>query len=165
MKEFELAAAWVNFGKEIEKLFEKDSEVRVKCDEYETDGVYNISLYVDDTDKAEALRELLPIGRTFGNVTAQVSVYPPNKKEQTRADLIKTAFKNNKAVGQIVTVKNVMSNPLTYCAFDRVVVQYPMDNLHDLHGNVSTLYESIARDVLGDEEGICFCTDDDHWVF
>lgn len=166
MKELELASAWVNLGKEIEQLFEKDDEIKVKCDEYETDGVYNINIYVDNTDKAEALRELLPVDRTFGNVIAYISVIPANKEKQSRADLLRTAFKNNKAVSRVVTVRNMMSNPITYCAFDEVVVQYPMDNLHDINGNVSTLYENIARDILGEEDGICFCTDNNRgWVF
>lgn len=164
MKEFELASAWVNLGKKITEMFKQDEEVKVKCDEYETDGVYNIALYVSNTDKAEALRKLLPIEETFGNVTAQIAVYPPNRENQSTADLIKTAFAHNGAVSRVVTVKNLMSNPITYCAFDPVVVQYPMDNLHDVNGNVSTLYENIARDLFGESDGVCFCTDSS-WTF
>ena len=28
------------------------------------------------------------------------------------------------------------------------------------NGNMTTLYQSIAKDVFGEEDGICFCTED-----
>ena len=31
--------------------------------------------------------------------------------------------------------------------------------MHDINGNCSTLYQEIAKDVFGEDEGICFCTD------
>lgn len=153
-----LAAPWVKFRREIEELFEKDPEIRIECDEYASD-FYDIRLYVDNTDKAQALMQLLPSERVFGNVTARVIVIPANKENPTKVDLLKAAFKNNNAVTRIVTIDDVMSNPVTYCAFAKTVVQYPLDNLHDINGNVSTLYENIARDIFGEDEGICFCTD------
>lgn len=154
-KKLDLASPWVNYFRELEKLFECDDEVRVEPAEDES----AINIYVSNTDKAEALDSLLPSEKIFGNVTIFVRVIFPNNKDKTRSELIATAFKNNHAVTRIRRVEDILSNPIMYVAFSKDVVQYPLDNLHDINGNISTLYENIARDIFGEDEGICFCTD------
>ena len=52
-----------------------------------------------------------------------------------------------------------MTNPLHYVVFKNRVVQYWSDNLGDINGNTSTLYENIARDVFGETDNVCFNTD------
>lgn len=39
------------------------------------------------------------------------------------------------------------------------VVQYFNDNIGDINGNCSTLYEIIARDIFPNVNGIYFCTE------
>lgn len=159
MKGFELSSPWVAYWNKIYALFYDDPEIRVQHDEFVEDGVYNIRLYVENTDKANALTKLLPAETTFGTVTVRTTVIPANREGLSKDELLRIAFNNNPAVSRIVTIKNVMSNPITYCAFRKEVVQYPADNLHDINGNVSTLFENIAFDIFGESEGICFCTD------
>ena len=150
-----IASPWVNFYREIEALFSRDPEINVVYDE----DANVIKLYVDNTDKAMALERLLPTERIFGYVTVHVAVIPANQNEKSKIDLIRTAFKDNPAFKFSRTIDGVLTNPIHYVVFAKEVVQYPLDNLHDLYGNVNTLYQSLAYDVIGEDEGICFCTD------
>ena len=50
-------------------------------------------------------------------------------------------------------------NVLTYVVFTNKVVQFFNDNLNDIYGNVTTLYQEIASDVFDIESGVFFCTD------
>lgn len=159
LEHLELSAPWVNYYREIYAMFEYDDEVRVEYNE----ETYEIKLYVDNTDKAMALHELLPHEKSFGNVIVRVTIVPANRQNLTREELFRIVFKGNSNVNRIKSVKDVLSNPITYVAFRKEVVQYPLDNLHDINGNVSTLYEDVARDIFGEEEGICFCTDGDYY--
>lgn len=154
-----LVSPWTNLWRQIEAMFEKDPEIRIQHDEYAADGVYNIRLYVDNTDKANALSELLPNEVEFGAVTAHITVIPKNMEKLSKGELLEIALRNNPVLSRIEMVRGLMSNPITYVAFRNEVVQYPADNLHDIDGNVSTLYENIANDIFGESDGICFCTD------
>ena len=51
-----------------------------------------------------------------------------------------------------------MTNPLTYVVLKKEVVQFFNDNLNDIHGLETTLYQTIAKDVF-DGTGVFFCTD------
>ena len=55
--------------------------------------------------------------------------------------------------------EGVFTIPLSYVVFKNRVVQFFADNLQDVNGNITTLYETIAKDVFGEIPGICFCTD------
>lgn len=59
----------------------------------------------------------------------------------------------------MATVDGIMTNPMTFIVFQNKVVQYWNDDLGDINGNCSTLYQTVAKDVFGDVEGIFFCTD------
>ena len=43
--------------------------------------------------------------------------------------------------------------------FDKTVVQYPNDDIGDYYKECSTLYQDLAKDLIGEEEGVHFCTD------
>ena len=76
MSKLGLSSPWVNFYRELEALFAKDPEVKVVYDEEKND----VKLYVDNLAKADALAQLLPVERTFGNITITVTVIPANKE-------------------------------------------------------------------------------------
>jgi hypothetical protein len=42
--------------------------------------------------------------------------------------------------------------------FEKKVVQFFNDQLDDINGNKSTLYQDIAKDVFEKHEGVYFCT-------
>lgn len=150
-----LSAPWICYYRKIDALFGEDPDVSVKYDE----DINEITLLVNGQEKANALTQLLPTEKSFGNVTIKITIVPANKPVQ-KIDLFKTAFEGNPAFSYAVTVDTGMtSNTFNYCVFRNKVVQYFGDNLNDVNGNISTLYECIAKDVFEDTEGILFCTD------
>lgn len=152
-----LSAPWLTYYRELNELFGKDPDVeKIVFD----DESMTIRLFVNGQDKSDALSQLLPETKTFGNVSVSISVIPANKP-QTRFNLLCAAFKGNPAFsfGVEIPQEVTQSNPLAYFAFAHEVVQFWNDNLGDPHGNISTLYEEVARDVLGEQGGVFFCTD------
>ena len=154
-KKIKLAAPWITFYREIEALFKDDPEINVIFDE---DDLV-IRLWVENAAKADALNQLLPAEKSFGNVTVKISVIPANMSAPSRISLIETAFKGNPAFAFTESAEGIFTNPIHYVVFTNKVVQYYNDDLSDFYGNCSTLYQYIADDVIGSSEGICFCTD------
>lgn len=155
MNNVNLSAPWVNYFHELEAFFAEDPDVIVT---YNNENV-EIHLYVEGSAKAEALSELLPNEKEFGPVTLKIVVIPSNATP-TRASLIRDALAGNKAFSYMETIKlGPYANPMNFVVFKNKVVQYFTDNLGDIHGVKSTLYEDMAREIFGGEEGIYFCTD------
>lgn len=153
-KKMKLSSPWVTLYREIEALFAKDEEVKVVFDENELE----IKLYVERASKAEALTKLLPVERTFGNVTVLITVVPANAEDDDPVTLFDEAFTGNPVLKEIVSVASPVGS-FDYVVFQREVVQFFNDELSDPNGNKSTLYEDIARDVFGLNAGTFFCTD------
>lgn len=149
-----LSAPWVNFYRELEALFAQDEEVRVVYQEESNE----VQLYVENARKADALTQLLPAERTFGDVVLKITVIPANDIKVTKADLFMEAFDGNPAFRYIQHVESVVGS-FDYAVFENRVVQYFNDDLSDLNGNKSTLYQDIAKDVFNEQSGIFFCTE------
>lgn len=148
-----MSSPWVEFYREIEALFVQDPEVKVVYEEEKNE----VKLYVENARKADALTQLLPAEKTFGNVTIKVTVIPANDVMVSKADLLAEAFDGNPALSYVQHVDAVMG-AFEYAVFQNKVVQFFDDNLADINGNKSTLYENIARDVF-DDIGVFFCTE------
>ena len=155
MAKIKLSAPWIIYYKEIKALLGCDPEIEVVFDGDDND----IRLYVDNPQKAEALQELLPAERKFGDVTVTVSVIPANKLTKRKASLFRQAFQGNPAFLLEQIIDGVFTNPVCYVVFAKEVVQYWIDDLGDLQGIRSTLYEDIARDVFDGIDGVFFCTE------
>lgn len=155
MGKMKLSAPWIIYAKEVTELFKEDPEINVRYDESSN----TIKLFVENWEKAEALGTLLPAEKTFGNVTVRTIVVPANLASPSRISLFQKAFQGNPVFVGTSTVEGIFTNPVSYVVFKNKVVQYYADNLHDLYGNCSTLYQEIAKDVFGEADGICFCTD------
>ena len=165
MAKVNLAAPWTTCYRQFQAFFKNDPSVKV---EYNSNGP-EIKLYVECPQKAEALTQLLEPTRTFGNITLKITVIPANNPgDDPGCDLvgmpddiarIKTAVYGNKAVYEIVDIKQeFITNPLTYVVFKKEVVQFFNDNLSDLHGLTSTLYQDLAEAIFTEHSGVCFCT-------
>ena len=50
-------------------------------------------------------------------------------------------------------------NDFNFVVFVPEVVQFYNDDLGDINGLCSTLYQDLAKDLFGEEAGIYFCTD------
>ncbi len=160
MANLKLLSPWVRYVKKLEALFLEDPTVHVVYDE---DNL-KVNVYVDEQEKADALFVLLPSLMNFGEVSLTISVIPADKEEKDfgdpgNAELMDRAFKGNGAFAFAQTVKGIFTNNLTYVVFKNKVVQYYTDDLGDIYGLESTVYEDIARAVLTEREGVYYCTD------
>lgn len=155
-KDIKTSAPWYTYYRKVDALFGEDPDIEVKFN----DSIMKLSIYVNGEEKADAISHLLPKAVTFGNIPMAIDVIPTNK-ECTKVDYLKRAFSGNPVFSKIfqVPVEMTQSNLMSYCIFRNNVVQFWNDNLGDPHGNVSTLYETIARDIFGEFQGIFYCTD------
>lgn len=153
MEKVKLSSPWVTFVHEVEALFKDDLEIKIKYDEES----YNLKLFVDNTDKATALSKLLPDKKEFGNVTLIIDVIPADTDNLPIEELFNKAFCGNPVLSFTQSFDSPFGE-VSYAVFQKKVVQFFNDQLDDINGNKSMLYQDIARDVLGDH-GIFYCTD------
>ena len=151
-----LQSPWVTLAEEIKELFKNDPEIK-----YEYDGQYEVKLFVDNAEKADALTRLIPPVRMMGNITFKVTVVPADRDEnESVGDLFEKAFEGNPVLSFVADQDDPTVGPTaTYAVFENKVVQFYNDDLSDYYRNKSTLYQSIALDVFGEDCGIYFCTD------
>ena len=165
MAKLKLSPPWDTYYQELNAMFKNDPSVHVVMD----DDEYTVKLYVEDSEKAESLHELLPEEVQFGSVTLKVTVVPSNSMEQGRlvlnkdhykylGSLYEAAFYGNSAFENVVTVPGVFGFTACYVIFKKEVVQYYNDNMSDINGLCSTLYENIARDIFKPDLGTFYCT-------
>lgn len=164
MAKIGLSAPWVTYYRKVNALFKDDPEVMVVYDEIEN----NMKIYVEEAAKAEAIGTLLPHQMVYGNVTMKITVVPANEDAvgigEDLADLLAIAFEGNPALSYVRRIRGVFTNNITYIVFRNRVVQFFNDDLGDINGMCSTLYQDIAKDVFGEHEGVFFCTDVEHPV-
>lgn len=153
-----IVSPWVNYFRELEALFKNDPDIKITYDNIKR----VVTLYICGQDKYDALSQLLPAEKMFGNVKLEINLVPDNKLNLTKIDLFRRAFSGNPIVNDIITIPNAelgSTNDFDYVVFKKEVVQYHNDSLGDPHGNCSTLYQEIAKDVFPEHGGIYFCTD------
>ena len=150
-----LSSPTMTFFHEVEELFRNDDDVTVKfIDNFETQ---TIKIYVVGDEKASALSQLLPTTKTFGNIVVNIQVIPANLFKEPMIDLFEKAFKGNGAFSYIHKPDNIFD--FNYVVFSNKVVQFFNDDLSDVNGYKSTLYQDIAKDVFDNHDGIFFCTE------
>lgn len=159
MGKVKLAPPWITLFNEIKAMFGNDPDITVEYNEDNND----IRLYVNGQEKADAITQLLPTERKYGNVVVKVTVVPANKLGKEKLSLFRKAFEGNPAFSYVKDIPGVFS--VSYVVFKNKVVQFFDDNLGDINGNRSTLYEEIARDIFEDVAGIYFCTDVEEPVY
>ena len=150
-----LSSPWVTYFRKIEALFGEDPEITIQY----TTSPAELKMYVTNPTKAEAISQLLPNEVIFGGMKATILIIPANVGTR-KVDLFRQAFEGNPAFKYIQSVEEAYTNPIHYCVFAKEVVQFWDDNLGDIHGNTSTLYQDIADDLFDNTEGVVFCTDD-----
>ena len=159
-----LSPPWFTFVSMLNMMFGEDKDINIK---YE-DDLYSVKIYVNDADKAEALNRILHWKKDYGNITLKINIIPPNiecvKKEWKDTQLIyDTAFKNNPVFSFTKSIRGLFNNQITYVVFKNKVVQFFNDDLNDIYGNMTTLYENIAREIFNSElnsnKGVVYCTD------
>lgn len=153
MAKMNLSAPWDIYYRQVEALFAKDPEIDVVYDE----DAKEIKVCVENPVKADALEKLLPATKNFGGVELRITVVPANDQESP-ASLYEKAFYGNPAFSGIVESEG--SFKATYVVFKPEVVQYFTDDISDISGYESTVYEDIAREVFANgNPGAFFCTE------
>lgn len=152
-KAVRLVPPWNELYNEIVCLFKDDPDVSKITLDSEN---YVIKIFVEDQDKADALTKILPNRKQFGNVECKIIVIPANLDEAPPVEIFRKAFDKNPIVKDIVHTDGIFS--ANYLVFKAKVVQYANDDISDVDGKRSCLYEDIAKDVLG-EQNIFFCTE------
>lgn len=154
MSEVRLSPPWNTYVRKIKALFEEDPEIKV---EYDDENI-KLKLFVENQNKADAIQQLLPEKKEFGNVTLYVEVIPANRP-QKKIDLFRKAFEGNPIFSYAVSVSDLSSNDYNFVVFRHKICQFWNDQLNDINGNVSTLYENVAREIFEDHEGVFFNTE------
>lgn len=156
-----IQSPWVIYYKKLNELFRLDEDIQINYDNEEC----TIKMYVKDPYKADALSKLLPETKTFGNVTLKINIIPANDGISV-ADMLKIAFRGNPVISYITDDEDdeepydgMITHDINYFVFQKEVVQIFADNLRDVNGVYSTLYQDIASEIFGEHENIAFCTD------
>ena len=157
---FNLSAPWVTYYHDVNAMFKNDPDVKVALDEKEC----KLYVRVDGEKKAAAISKLLPEKMEFGDVTLNIYVTPSNlQASEDVAAVFKDAFKGNGALSFVQSNHDETFGPVfsaTYIVFKNEVVQYFNDDLSDVHGNRSTLYQDIAKRIFVPQNGmVYYCTD------
>lgn len=153
-KEIKLSPPWITFQNEVKLLFAEDPDVTVTYDE----DSYTLKLFVDNTDKAMALAKILPEKKEYGNVIVKIIVVPANRDDYPIDKLFSKAFSGNPVLTSAVSFDTPFGT-VNYAVFQKKVVQFFNDQMDDINGNRSTLYQEIAKDVFGTDQNIYFCTE------
>ena len=141
---------WTVTIRKFEALF--DGEPQIACNCNFTGSNPSIVLACNNGDKVAALQQILPSEVVFGNIKLTVAVdgIPSNRAFTSKVELFDTAFKGNPVYAYSVcpAEEGYQWIGTTYVVFNNCVVQFAADNLNDCHGVISTLYETIADELL-----------------
>lgn len=152
MNNMKLSAPWMTYVHELEALFGEDPDIKFMYNEEEN----IVKLFVADNNKADAIQQILPTEKEFGNVVLKIAVIPGNQLASTES-IFKQAFDGNPALESVVSAQ-LNGGVFTFAVFKKKVVQFYNDQMNDLHGLKSMLYEDIARDVFEAEMNVFYST-------
>ena len=141
---------WTIVIKKLEALFDGDPLIAFNTD---FSGEHpSVVLACGNGDKTTALQQILPNEIEFGNVKLDIVVdgIPSNRAFTSKVELFDAAFKGNPAYAYSVcpAEEGYQWIGTTYVVFNNCVVQFAADNLNDCHGVISTLYQTIAKELL-----------------
>lgn len=153
-EDMKISAPWVTYLHKLEAMFGQDPDIRITASE----DCKEIKLFVNGSDKANALSLLLPAEKEYCGVNLKITVFPSNINSG-KAALFRKAFDGNPLYDETIVVHpEWTNNPFTYVMFKQEVVQYWNDNLGDPHGNVTTLAQDLARDLFDIHSGVYYST-------
>ncbi len=154
---------WTIVIKKLEALFDGDPQIAFNTD---FSGEHPcVILACNNGDKVAALYQILPEEINFGNVTLDIEIdgIPSNRAFTSKVELFDTAFSGNPAYAKSVcpAEEGYQWIGTTYVIFKNCVVQFAADNLNDCHGIISTLYQTIAEELLTGKatQGVFYNTD------
>lgn len=150
-----LVSPWINYYREVEALFGKDPEIKIVFD----NDTCVLKIYVESPRKAEALQKLLPEKKVYGNIEMKIEIIPANDGVETIYDIVADAFNGNPVLEELIDIDTPFGKRY-YAMFKNEVVQYFNDNMQDLNGLRSTLYQDLAKELLNvGDNCMFFCTE------
>lgn len=158
-----LAPPWITYINMLQALFDGDPQIAFNINNQER----SITIACNNGLKNAALLLLLPVERTWGNITWTINIDGPiaNKIFTSPVELFNTVFEKNPAFSQCVAPAEEGYFYIDFCyvIFKNCVVQFFNDNLNDAHGVISTLYQDIAAIIFEDASynlnSVHYCTD------
>ena len=156
MEKVKLSPPWDEYARKLMALFAQDEEITIEYKEREN----KISIWVDNTDKYEAMSKLIPAEMDFGGHKLNIEIIPADAviAEKDNRYYLKKLFRGNNAVSEIIDTE-IGAADVTYIEFEKEVIQFWNDNLADLHGIKSTLMEDIAREIMPETTNVFYGTD------
>lgn len=139
-----LFSPWVRYVGRLRKTFELDPKVRVEYD----DAYNEVTLFVEGTDKAEALTMLLPSDLEFGNVTLKITVRPSND-ELTEEAMFVNAFEGNPCFVDVMGGFGP-DHDVSYALFKPECVQVMEDDISEYCGYKTMTYAQLVKSVLNE---------------
>lgn len=153
-KKVKLAAPWIVYANQVEAMFKEDPDIKFEYDD--TEKV--ITLRVKGDDKADALTMLLPPEQNLGGVNLTLRVIPANDTETTTMDLFRRAFAGNPIISELISTETPWG-PLNFVVFKPKVVQFYNDNMFDINGIKTTVYQDLAKELFNVDGDVHFCTE------
>ena len=154
---------WTIVIRKLEALFDGDPQIAFNCD---FSGSHpTVVLACNSGNKVAALQQILPEEISFGNISLNIIIdgVPSNRTFRSKVELFDTAFSGNPAYAYSIcpAEEDYQWIGSTYVVFKNCVVQFAADNLNDCHGIISTLYQTIAEELLTGEAtaGVFYNTD------
>ena len=148
-----ISPPWETYYKELTALFIQDPYIQMDCTKSD-DGNPTIHFYVYKRNKADALKRILPKMRQFGTVVVTIEVICVEDLGTDTEALFETAFKDNPVYSHIE-----QDGDFIHLVFKPKIAQYFNDNMRDVNGFTSILYQDIALEVFKDFPGVFFSTD------
>jgi hypothetical protein len=155
MATLKLSSPWDEYYHELCALFKRDDEVRIVYDEDNN----LITIYVEDGTKADAIAEVLPIEKKFGNMALTINVIPCNGVRRRKSNTVfEDVFYNNPIFSYVKVLPDFTGTSFVFVVFKKEVIQYYNDIFTDINGVRSTLAQDIAGNVFEVDPGTFFCT-------
>lgn len=155
-----LSAPWEIYCRKVQALFSKDPEIAVSGIAQRS-GTRVMTIQTCNMDKYNALMQVFPTVKFFGDAALQIDIRLPNEDEfkLDLQNLMEDLFDGNEAVDKVCVSLDPFGNEQTYVMFKPEVMQFFNDNIRDYNGICTTVAENLARDVLEkDAEQVNFCT-------
>lgn len=153
-----MSPPWITYINELIALFDGDPQIAFNINEQAP----SVTIATNNGDKATILERLLPYQKQFGNVTLNITIDGPrsNRAFVSNEELFNILFDHNPALSYVISIEGIITS-FTYVVFKNKVVQFFNDNLNDINGLISTLYQDIAADIFKEANlvGVCFNTD------
>lgn len=153
MENIKLSAPWYTYLHELEAMFEDDPDIIIHYDDEDK----KISVFCSKLTKATALEKILKHEQVLGNVTLKIDVIFPNE-EGDISDVFNDAFRDNPSLSFATSIDSPLGTH-RYVVFAKKVVQFYNDQMDDIYGNKSMLFQDIAKDIFNPGLAVNYCTE------